>query len=192
MHAERPTSDLPIALPPVEGGEAPLATRGPGKALAWLWAVAALVTLASASPAWARSHHVRIPGPGQRADALRHHLAKLKELQGAPQTGHSVVLGPGILAALDGPQLAGPAARIRVSDPEWLANHAARVPGRPDVVRCDLCTSSASEFQPGEAVIVAPVDVRSWTNRFTTLKISDATVKITSLSPLGLQLRKSF
>lgn len=108
------------------------------------------------------------------------------------ETRRSVVVGPGILAALDGSQLAGPSERIRVSYPEWLANHAARVPGRTDVVRCDLCIASASEFQPGESVIVTPVDVRSWTNRLTTLKISDATVKLTSLSPLGLQLRKSF
>ncbi len=184
-----PPAEPPVAALP--GGEW-LAPRGPAKALVWLWAAAALAAVAVATPAWARSHHVRIPGPAQRAHALRQHVAKLKALQGAQDPGGSVVVAPGILAALDGAQLEGPAARIRVSDPEWLANHAARVPGRPDVVRCDLCTSSAAQFQPGEAVIVAPVDVRSWTNRLTTLKISDATVKITSFSPLGLQLRKSF
>lgn len=161
-------------------------------AVTWLWAAAALLVLAVATPAWARSHQVRIPGSGQRAGGLRPHVIKAKVSQNTNEIRRSVVLEPGILAALDRPQLAGLSERIRVSDPEWLANHAARVPGRKDVVRCDLCSASAADFQPGAPGIVAPVDVRSWTNRLTTLQISDATVKLTSLSPLGLQLRKSF
>lgn len=58
-------------------------------------------------------------------------------------------------------------------------------------VRCDLCAASAAGAQPGQQNIVH-IDLRAITNRLTTLQIADTTVKLTSLSPLGLQIRKPF
>lgn len=151
----------------------------------------ALLALAP-TPAWARSSSARLRHPSGRLSPAD--LAKRGPL---PQERRSVVVAPGVLAAMDGVHLSGPADRIRVSDPEWLANQAGRVAGRGEPIRCDLCVSSAgrarlTEGRTGEAVFSAANHVKSLGNQLTTLQISDATVKITSLSPLGLQVRKPF
>lgn len=153
--------------------------------------VVALLALAPAT-AWARSSHGRL-----RHAAARNPALESNNRLAATQTRRSVVVAPGLLAALDGAPLAGPSDRIRVSDPEWLANHAGRVVGRGDPIRCDLCVSSAararqSEGRASEAVYSAANQVKSLGNQLTTLQISDATVKLTSLSPLGVQVRKPF
>ena len=69
--------------------------------------------------------------------------------------------------------------------------------GRSEPIRCDLCVASAArarqpENRAGEAVYTAANQVKSLSNQLTTLQISDATVKLTSLSPLGFQVRKPF
>jgi hypothetical protein len=144
------------------------------------------------TPAWARSSSARLRHPSGRLSP-----AELAKRGALPQERRSVVVAPGVLAAMDGVHLTGPADRIRLSDPEWLAHHAGRVVGRGEPIRCDLCVSSAgrarqSEGRTGEAVFSAANQVKSLGNQLTTLQISDATVKLTSLSPLGLQVRKPF
>lgn len=58
-------------------------------------------------------------------------------------------------------------------------------------VRCDVCASTAAGAQPGQQSIFV-LDLRSITNRLTTVQFRGATLKVTSFSPLGLQFRKPF
>lgn len=61
----------------------------------------------------------------------------------------------------------------------------------PSAVRCDLCVATAASSRPGVPSI-AHFDLRTITNRLTTLQIRDTTFKVTSLSPLWLSVRKPF
>lgn len=97
-----------------------------------------------------------------------------------------VVEAAGAASALD------PRTQIHLTVKQWLDGHAARIAGQDAELRCDLCVRSASEARPGEPSILPQIDVRALTQRFTTLRISDATVRVTSLSPFGLQVRKPF
>jgi len=141
-----------------------------------LLALGALAGLLLASAAWARPH------------GHRRHRAQ------APVTQHeagSVVSHVGIVAALAGGEDGDNP--ISYSHKDWLDRHAARFSGRD--VRCDLCVRSASligNAEPGEAVIAPQIDMAALTRQLTTLEIAGSTVRVTSLSPFGLQFRKPF
>ena len=75
----------------------------------------------------------------------------------------------------------------QTGDGQW---HTARGIGVGNV-RCDLCAASAATAEPGVATILN-LDLRAITNRLTTLQIRDTTVKVTSLAPFGLLVRKPF
>ncbi len=112
----------------------------------------------------------------------------------APTTLHesgSVVSHVGIVAALAGGEDGG--SPISYSNKDWLDRHAAHFSGRD--VRCDLCVRSApliGNAGPGQAVITPQIDMVALTRQFTTLEIAGTTVRVTSLSPFGLQFRKPF
>ncbi|MSQ83656.1 MAG: hypothetical protein EXR77_12355 [Myxococcales bacterium] len=81
------------------------------------------------------------------------------------------------------------AARLQLHT-QWLSDHDRLA--RPASVRCDVCVTTAATAQPGQVSIFKALDLRSITNRLTTLQIRTATLKITSLSPVGLQFRQPF
>ncbi len=62
---------------------------------------------------------------------------------------------------------------------------------RAPTVRCDVCAATAAAAQPGQQSIFV-LDLRSITNRLTTVQFRDATLRLTSVSPIGLQFRKPF
>lgn len=86
-------------------------------------------------------------------------------------------------------------ARVGMTEKDWLDRHAGRVSGRQQELRCDLCARSAvaaATALPGEPAISPQIDMDSLTRRLTTLQIADSTVRVTSVSPLGLLFRKPF
>ena len=58
-------------------------------------------------------------------------------------------------------------------------------------IRCDVCANTAAGALPGQPSIFV-LDLRSLTNRLTSVQFRGATLKLTSFSPLGLQFRKPF
>jgi hypothetical protein len=80
----------------------------------------------------------------------------------------------------------------QLSVKQWLDGHAARIPGQAAELRCELCAASAAEARPGQPAIAPRIDVRALTQQWTTLRFRDATVRVTSLSPFGVLVRKPF
>ncbi len=161
----------------------------PGR-LTWLvWVVAALLGLSSASALAASKGHRK------RAKVVRKQLEPRRSV---------VVLGDtdADLRNSDGRgqwARTSPAGRLAVTS-DWPPRLGGSAIGgsmaiadahSPGGLRCDLCVASAASAEPGVASIPS-LDLRAITNRLTTLQIRDTTVKLTSLSPFGLLVRKPF
>ncbi|MBM4341884.1 MAG: hypothetical protein FJ100_00705 [Deltaproteobacteria bacterium] len=98
---------------------------------------------------------------------------------------HSVVVLAARPDAGRAPSMPGPGwASGTAADGADLLAHAPNV-------RCEVCASTAAAAQPGQQSIFV-LDLRSITHRLTTVQFRDATLKLTSFSPLGLQFRKPF
>lgn len=128
------------------------------------------------------------------ATSTKRRVVREKPVRKAVEPHHSVVVvagrAGGFRATAPDPTTPIPlAARLQLHT-QWLSDHDRLA--RPASVRCDVCVTTAATAQPGQVSIFKALDLRSITNRLTTLQIRTATLKITSLSPVGLQFRQPF